>query len=121
MRLSVPGGTEGVKDAAAQPARLAKLCLALGDGDVADEALPVRVERWALRVGRQLGPHLVAAARLAGERGTERLARVGPLELPLHAAAALGRTRLVTRPAGRGDDVATARQRSPSLLVRVRG
>ena len=59
-----------LEDAAAQPARLAKLCLALGDGDVADEALPVRVERGARRVGRQLGPHLVAAARLAGEGGT---------------------------------------------------
>ena len=46
------------------------LPVALGDGDVADEALPVRVERGARRVGRQLGPHLVAAARLAGEGGT---------------------------------------------------
>ena len=117
LRAATPSAaaTSPTKQAAAEPARLRKLGGALGEGDVGNEALLVGVERVVRAVGGQLGPHLVAAARLAREVAQQRLARVGPLELAVAARAALRGARVGAALPRRRRHVTRSRWRHPPL------
>ena len=86
-----------VLDARAEALGLGEGGCASGDRDVADEALPVRVERGRCRVGRELRAHLVVAPRLAREKPRHGLTRVAPLELRSFAAEACSGARTITR------------------------